>query len=258
MEEQNPQNQQAQITTQSQNSDTDLSSLFKDGEPGTYDSDKIVKLMRDFENSKKSASYFQSQYMKKEGIPESIDGYFKDFRADSSYANGMEKDDVKNAKESLAKFAFENNISPRNAELFFDYTMKNLAKAGYFTEKTEEQIAEEQRKADEEAMKEVAPMLESLNRSKEDNDKYIEKFLNSESNPFTNDPKMKEYLENIADDGAMGYKIITMMEQVFNHSGVPVISGTVEGKDKAAFEAALAKETNPEIREKMMKEYYGE
>lgn len=258
MEEQNPQNQQEPITAQPQNSDTDLSSLFKDGEPGTYDADKITKLMHDFENSKKSASYFQSQYMKKEGIPESIDGYFKDFRPDSSYANGMEKDDVKTAKENLIKFAFENNISPRNAELFFDYSMKNLAKTGYFTEKTAEEIEAEKQAQYESDMKEVTPMLEQLNRSKDDNDKYIEKFMTSDSNPFINDPKMKEYLENIADDGAMGYKFITMMEQVFNHSGVPVISGSVEGKDKAAFEAALAKETNPELREKMMKEYYGE
>lgn len=266
MEDQQPQTPQVQTPQSAQNNpqpagdnNVDLASLFKDGEPGTYDTDKITQLIKNYENSKKSASYFQSQYMKKQGIPETVDGYFgANWHADSAYENAMNNEDVKQAKDKLANFAFQNNISPRDAELFFDYTMKNLAKTGYFEQKTPEQIAEEQKKADEEAMKEVAPMLESINRTKEDNDKYISAFFESQGNPFTNDPNMKNYLEQIADDGAMGYKLITMMEQMFSHRGVPPISGTVAGKDTAAFEKQLAQESNPEARDRMMREFYGE
>lgn len=253
-------NQQSQQTLtdnlpQDQNT-PDLSALFKDGEPGVFDTDKVAKLAKDFENSKKSASYFQSQYMKKEGIPESIDGYFKDFRPDSSYEKFMEKDNVKKSKEDLIKFAFDNQISPKAAEKFFDYSMKNLVNSGAFVEKTEEEIKAEQEKANQEAMKEVQPMLDSLNRTKEVNDQYIEKFINS-PNIFTSNPKMKDFLEEIANYGAEGYMLITLMEQAYNNQGVPVITGTVATKDKAAFEKAYNEEKDPVVREQLAKEFYG-
>ena len=234
----------------------DISTLFKDNEPGVYDDDKVAKLAKDYENSKKSAQYFQSQYMKKEGVPDDISYYFKDFTPDSMYADAMEKDEVKKAKEDITKFAHENMISPRIAEKFFDYSMKNLAKAGVFTEKTEEQIAAEQKAANEEAMKIVQPMLDGLNRTYEQNNEYINKFLES-PNMLTSNPKIKEYLTKIANDGAEGYMLVTLLEQAINHQGVPVVTGTVEAKDQVAFEKALAEEQNPEAREKLMREFYG-
>ena len=114
MEEQNQQIQQNQISeNQEQNhqqSGIDLSALFKENEPGVYDDDKIAKLAKDYENSKKSAQYFQSQYMKKEGVPDDISLYFKDFTPDSSYAHAMEKDEVKKAKEEVISFIDETAI----------------------------------------------------------------------------------------------------------------------------------------------------
>lgn len=235
----------------------DLSAYFKDDEPGVFDGDKVAKLAKDYENSRKSASYFQSQYMKKEGIPETIDGYFKDFRPDSSYEKFMDNDNVKKSKEDLIKFAFDNQISPRAVEKFFDYSMKNLAKEGVFQTKTEEELQAEQEKANAEALKEVQPMLDSLNRTKEVNDQYITKFLDSPS-VFNSNPKMRDYLEQIANDGAAGYMLITLMEQAFNNQGVPVITGSIATKDKAAFEKAYNAETDPVAREKLLKEFYGE
>lgn len=261
MEEQNQQIQQNQISENQQNNQQptgfDMSTLFKDNEPGVYDDDKVAKLAKDYENSKKSAQYFQSQYMKKEGVPDDISFYFKDFTPDSSYANAMEKDEVKKAKEDITKFAHENMISPRIAEKFFDYSMKNLAKAGAFTEKTEEQIAAEQKAANEEALKIVQPMLDGLNRTHEQNNQYIRNFLDSK-NMLTSNPQIKEYLTKIADDGAEGYMLVTLLEQAINHQGVPVVTGTVEAKDQVAFEKALAAEQNPEAREKLMREFYGD
>ena len=255
MEEQNQQIQQNQISENQQNNQQptgfDMSTLFKDNEPGVFDDEKVAKLAKDYENSKKSAQYFQSQYMKKEGVPDDISFYFKDFTPDSSYANAMEKEEVKKAKEDITKFAHENMISPRIAEKFFDYSMKNLAKAGAFTEKTEEQIAAEQKAANEEALKVVQPMLDGLNRTYEQNNEYIEKFLDS-NNILTSNPQIKEYLTKIADDGADGYMLVTLLEQAINHQGVPV-----EAKDQVAFEKALAAEQNPEAREKLMRDFYG-
>lgn len=261
MEEQNQQIQQNQISeNQEQNhqqSGIDLSALFKENEPGVYDDDKIAKLAKDYENSKKSAQYFQSQYMKKEGVPDDISLYFKDFTPDSSYAHAMEKDEVKKAKEEIIKFSHDNMISPRIAEKFFDYSMKNLAKTGAFTEKTEEQIAAEQKAANDEAMKVVQPMLDGLNRTVDQNNEYIQKFLDS-TNMLTSNPKIKDYLTKIADDGAEGYMLVTLLEQAINHQGIPIVTGTVEAKDQVAFEKALAEEQNPEAREKLMRDYYGD
>lgn len=262
MEEQNNQTiQQNQVSDtnqeqQHQQSGFDISTLFKDGEPGVYDGDKIAKLAKDYENSKKSAQYFQSQYMKKEGVPDDISFYFKDFTPDSSYEKAMDREDVKKAQEDITKFAHENMISPRIAEKFFDYSMKNLAKAGTFTEKTEEEIAAEQKAANEEAMKIVQPMLDGLNRTQEQNNEYIQKFLDS-TNMLTSNPAIKDYLTKIADDGAEGYMLVTLLEQAINHQGIPVVTGTVETKDQAAFEKALAAEQNPEAREKLMRDFYG-
>ena len=260
MEEQNnqtiQQNQVSDTQEQHQQSGFDISTLFKDGEPGVYDSDKVAKLAKDYENSKKSAQYFQSQYMKKEGVPDDISLYFKNFTPDSSYEKAMDKEEVKKAKEDITKFAHENMISPRIAEKFFDYSMKNLAKQGYFTEKTEEQIQAEQKVANEEAMKVVQPMLDGLNRTLDQNNEYIQKFLDS-TNMLTSNPQIKEYLQKIADDGAEGYMLVTLLEQAINHQGVPVVTGTVETKDPVAFEKALAAEQNPEAREKLMRDFYG-
>lgn len=261
MEEQNNQTiQQNQISENQQNNQPtgfDMSTLFKDNEPGVFDDEKVAKLAKDYENSKKSAQYFQSQYMKKEGVPDDISFYFKDFTPDSSYANAMEKEEVKKAKEDITKFAHENMISPRIAEKFFDYSMKNLAKQGVFTEKTEEQIQAEQKAANEEAMKVVQPMLDGLNRTLDQNNEYIQKFFES-TNMLTSNPQIKEYLQKIADDGAEGYMLVTLLEQAINHQGIPVVTGTVETKDRVAFEKALAAEQNPEAREKLMRDFYGD
>ena len=56
----------------------------------------------------------------------------------------------------------------------------------------------------------------------------------------------------------MGYKLLTMLTHTIEHRGIPVVSGTVAGKDKAALMAEIQKIDDPNLRHQKMKEFYGE
>lgn len=250
--------EEAQETQVSNNEQTpenapDLSAYFKDGEAGVFDPEKVAGLAKDLENQKKSTSYFQSQFMKKNGVPETPEGYYEHFKADSSYENLMKDESVKKGMDDFFKWCKENNIGEREALLFADHNMKN---ASQFFISEEEQQAEQERVYNEELEK-AKPMLENLGRTLEENNTIIENFLNSPS-IFTNNPEMKEWITNLADSDAMGYKFVTLLTQAVEHRGVPVITGSTEGKDKAALMKEYQNESDPVLREALMKKFLGE
>lgn len=241
-------------------SNVDLSAYFKDGEAGVFDENKIEKLAKDYENQKKSTSYFQSMYMKKNPVPETADGYAKSFKADSMYEKAMEEDAVKSTIKNIRDFAFENKIGERETNMFTDYILKNAVKANIIDTRTEEQLKAEQQKIFDEAAKEVQPMLDSLGRTLEENNRYIDNFLSSPS-IFTNSPEMIETIKQVANESANGYKLITMLANSVDHRGIPVtgiVTSTVSQKDKSALMAELQKIDDPDLRERKMREYYGE
>ena len=245
------------------NANIDLSSFFVEGNPGSFDQQKIIELVKERDIKDKSARYFQSQFMQKSGASENVEDYLKEFKPDSSYAdlwNGdKEKDELTKAMhsdmDSFKKFAHENKISTRDAQLMFSYYMQEQSKSGLFDKPTPEQakIVEAQRNQEIESYN--STLMKSLNRSKSDNDNMLEGFLNSQ-NIMTTNPEVKDYLKGLMTD-PKGYAALTLMTQAIDHQGIPVVSGTIQGKDVAALNAALAKETNPDARDKIMREFYG-
>ena len=102
----------------------DLSAYFKDGEAGVFDPEKVAGLAKDLENQKKSTSYFQSQFMKKNGVPETAEGYYTHFKADSTYEEALKDEEVKNSVDDFFKWCKDNNINGGVAK-FKDYTTKD-------------------------------------------------------------------------------------------------------------------------------------
>ena len=82
----------------------DLSAYFKDGEAGVFDPEKVAGLAKDLENQKKSTSYFQSQFMKKNGVPETAEGYYTHFKADSTYEEALKDETIKNNVDDFFKW----------------------------------------------------------------------------------------------------------------------------------------------------------
>lgn len=235
----------------------DLSAVFVDGQPGTFDQDKIVSLMKDLENSKKSASYFQSMYMKKNEVPETIDGYSKAFKADSMYEAALAQDNVKGMIKAMQEWGLKQGIGTRALNSFIDYTLKNAVQKNIIDLRSDEQKAADKKKYDDEQLAKIQPMLDGMHKTKDENDTIIQKFLDGKS-VFTNDPEMKEYLINLADSGAMGYKLLTMMTHQIEHSGIPVVSGTIKTQDKAALMAEIQKIDDPQLRFQKMQEFYNQ
>lgn len=231
----------------------DLSAYFKEGEAGVFDPEKVAGLAKDLENQKKSTSYFQSQFMKKNGVPETAEGYYTHFKADSTYEEALKDETIKNNVDDFFKWCKDNNIGEREALLFIDHNLKGLSQ---FMMTEEQEQAEQERIYNEELAK-AQPMLDNLGRTLEENNAIIENFLNSPS-IFTNNPEMKEWITNLADTDAMGYKFVTLLTQAVEHRGVPVVTGSVEVKDKAALMKEYQNEKDPVLREAMMKKYLGE
>lgn len=247
-----------QETSTTQENTPDLSSYFKDGEPGIFDADKVAGLARDLENQKKSTSYFQSQFMKKNGVPNEYKEYYNNFKADSMYEKAMDNEDVKNSVDSLFKWCHENKIGTRESQMFVDYIMKNAVESNIIDMRTDEVIAAEQEKIYQQELEKVQPMLNSLNRTIDENNTVIENFLNSRS-VFTNNPEIKDYIKELADKDSKGYMLVTLMTQAFEHSGVPVVTGTSIGsKDKVALMNEYNAESDPVKREALMRAFYGE
>lgn len=236
----------------------DLSSYFKDGEPGVFDAEKVADLARSLENQKKSTSYFQSQFMKKNGVPETVEGYYTHFKPDSMYEKAMEEESVKKSVNDMFTWCKENNVGEREANLFADYVLKNAVSSNIIDMRTEEQIQAEIDRVNAENLEKVQPMLDSLGRDVEENNLVIENFLNSKS-VFTNNPEMKDYIREIADKDAMGYMFVTMLTQAVEHRGIPVITGTATiSKDKAALDKEYNQEDDPVKREALMKAFLGD
>ena len=236
----------------------DLSAYFKDGEAGVFDPDKVAGLARDLENQKKSTSYFQSQFMKKNGVPEKYEDYFTNFKPDSIYESVFNDENLKEVENNIFKWCHENKIGSRESQLFMDYILKSAVESNIIDTRSEKEIAlAQQLKAEEEAEK-VQPMLNSLGRSLEENNEIIENFLNSRS-VFTNNPEMREYLQELADSDAKGYMLVTLMTQAFEHSGVPVVTGdSAISKDRVALTNEYNNESDPLKREALMRAYLGE
>lgn len=236
----------------------DLTAYFKEGEPGVFDADKVAELAKNLENQKKSTSYFQSQFMKKNNVPETVEGYYTNFRPDSAYAEALKDDKVAGNVKELFQWCLDNKIGEREAVLMVDNQLKAAVKNNILDLRTEEQLQADEQKELEKQMQEVQPMLDSLGRSLDENNEIIENFLNSKS-VFTNNPQMKEFIENIADSSAMGYKFVTLLTQAVEHRGIPVVTGTSYGaKDRAAFDREYAAESDPVKREALAKRFFGE
>lgn len=248
-----------ELNTAPEANDTpDLSAYFKDGEAGVFDAEKVADLARSLENQKKSTSYFQSQFMKKNGVPETVEGYYTHFKPDSMYEKAFQEEETKKSVDELFKWSKDNNIGEREATLFADYVLKSAVQANLIDTRTEEQLQAEQEKAYQEELVKVQPMLDSLGRTIDENNTIIENFLNSRS-VFTNNPEMKEYIQNIADRDAMGYMFVTMLTQAVEHKGIPVVTGSATiSKDRAALDKEFQAETDPVKREALLRAFYGE
>lgn len=244
-----------------ENSTADLSAYFKDGETGVFDPEKVAGLARDLENQKKSTSYFQSQFMKKNGVPETAEGYYTNFKADSMYEAALQDEQLKGNIDGFFKWCKENNIGEREAHLFADFSLKGAVSGNLIDMRSQEQIdkesAEAKQKLFDEEFEKVKPMLDSMGRSLDENNEIIENFLSSRS-IFTNDPEMKKYLTELADMDAKGYQLVTLLTQAVEHRGIPVVTGTVESKDRAALMKEYQEESDPVRRENIMKAYLGE
>lgn len=240
------------------NDTPDLSAYFKDGEAGVFDAEKVADLARSLENQKKSTSYFQSQFMKKNGVPETVEGYYTHFKPDSMYEKAFQEEETKKSVDELFKWSKDNNIGEREATLFADYVLKSAVQSNLIDTRTEEQIQAEQEKLYQEELVKVQPMLDSLGRSIDENNTVIENFLNSRS-VFTNNPEMKEYIKEIADRDAMGYMFVTMLTQAVEHKGIPVVTGSATiSKDRAALDKEFQAESDPVKREALLRAFYGE
>lgn len=248
-----------ELNTAPEANDTpDLSAYFKDGEAGVFDAEKVADLARSLENQKKSTSYFQSQFMKKNGVPETVDGYYAHFKPDSMYEKAFQEEDTKKSVDQIFQWSKDNNIGEREATLFADYVLKSAVQSNLIDTRTEEQIQAEEEKHYQEELVKVQPMLDSLGRSIDENNTVIENFLNSRS-VFTNNPEMKEYIKEIADRDAMGYMFVTMLTQAVEHKGIPVVTGSATiSKDRAALDKEFQAESDPVKREALLRAFYGE
>lgn len=248
------------VTTEQmvQENSPDLSVYFRDGEPGVFDPDKIAGLAKDLENQKKSTSYFQSQFMKKNSVPEAYEDYYKTFKADSVYEAAMTRENVKNSLDDIFKWCHENKFGQRESNLLADYILKNAVASNVIDMRSESDLEAEKQAFYNQELEKVKPMLESLNRTVEENNEIIENFLDSPS-VFTNNPEMKEYLQELANTDARGYKLVTVLTQAIEHRGIPVVTGTSTGaKDRVAFDREYQSESDPIKREALLKAFLGE
>jgi len=236
----------------------DLTPYYKEGDPGSYDDEKLMQLVKDLDNQKKSTSYFQSLAHKKNGVPDTAEAYMQNFKADTTYEKIMADETAKAGILEYFKWAKENNIGVREAQLNVDFMLKQGVQSNMIDLRTPEMLEAEAQKRFDEELKVVTPMLQNLNRTLDENNKIIDNFLASKS-IFTNNPEMKAYIDKLADSDPMGYMFVTLLTQAVEHRGIPVVTGTVAGsKDEAAFRKEYAAETDPLVREKLAKAFYGD
>ena len=176
------------------------------------------------------------------------------------YEKAMDMEGVKDVQQKLYEHAKKNGIGVDTANSVFDFFMKLSVESGDLDLRTEEQIQSENKILQEEEEKKrleiIQPMLEDLHRTKDENDAVIKNFINGK-NIFTSNPQMKDFLDKVSQQTAIGYQLVTMINNAFDMGNVPTVTGTVASKDKAAFDKAFAAETNPDIRNEMLQQFYG-
>lgn len=234
----------------------DLSQLFKDGEPGVYDPDKLTALMKDRDNKAKSASYFQSQFMQKNEVPETIDGYAEHFKADSIYEKFMDNPEVQARIKQLREFGLQQKISPRALNAFIDFDLKEMVENGYLDNRTPEEIKEAEAKATAEEAKKLEPFLATTGRTFEQQTELINKFFETPS-VFTNDPEIKEFFQKAATESAVAYKAISYLIDAIEFGGYKALptQGDSLGVGQAEFWNKYNAETDPVKRDAMLTEY---
>lgn len=256
-----PQEQPEQLDSEASSaegqSEIDISIFMSQEDPTKFDPSKVMGLAKDAERFKKSASYYQSQFMKKNGAAENVNEYSEAFKPDSMYEKALEDESVKEELADMREYFVKEKIGVRDANIITDYLLKKAVQENKIDLRTDEQKAAEQARVTEEHVQLIQPMLSNLNRSKEENDAVLESFLTGKS-IFTNNPEMVNFIESIASDSAMGYMFITMLTQAVEHRGVPIVTGNIAGKDEAAFRKEYNSEEDPIRREALAKAFYGE
>lgn len=242
-------------TPPADNGTVDLSAYMGD-DGHTLDFNKVAELYKNAEKYKTSAAFFQTKYQQKNGVPDDVNEYMNTFKPDSSYEKFMENQDIKDSFNEFFAFAKEQGIGKDHAHAIMDWYMKDLVgENGILDNRSDAEKAADLEKAKAEFSEAIKPLLQSTNRTQEEQNTIIENFLKSE-NIFTSNPKMKEYMLGLTND-PMGYMFVSMVTEMIDGSNVPVVSGTVSTKDLNAMRAELAKETDPVRREEMMKQFFG-
>ena len=242
-------------TPPADNGTVDLSAYMGD-DGHTLDFNKVAELYKNAEKYKTSAAFFQTKYQQKNGVPDDVNEYMNTFKPDSSYEKFMDDQDVKDSFNEFFAFAKEHGIGKEQAQAVMDWYMKGLVgKDGVLDNRTDAEKAADLEKAKAEFSEAIKPLLQSTNRTQEEQNHIIENFLKSE-NVFTSNPNMKEYMLGLTND-PMGYMFLSMVTEMIDGSNVPVVSGTISTKDLNAMRAELAKEQDPVRREQMMQQFFG-
>ena len=234
----------------------DLSLYFKDNEPGVFDGDKIAALVKERDNKAKSASYFQSEFMKKNEVPSSIEGYAEHFKPDSIYEKFMDNEAVQNTLKTIREWGLKNNIGPTAVNSFCDLALRNMVETGELNTKTPEQIADEQAKATAAEQEKLKSFLDSTHRSFEDQTNLIKKFFDTPS-VFTNDPEVKAFLQQAANESAVAYKAISYLIDAIEFGGYKALptQGESLGIGAQEFWAKFNAEPDPIKRDAMLAEF---
>lgn len=231
-----------------------------ESEPGVVDWEKIETLAKDKDRFEKSAKYYQSQYMKKNDVPENVEGYAKAFRPDSKYAGFMNNDIVKDISNKIYDMALQRGIGVKAANEFLDYTLQNAVETGIIDTRDDAQKAADLKAQKENIHKENEAYLHSVNRTAEENDALIEEFINSSGNPFTADDGMKEILKDLVST-PKGYTFVSEMLSYYAGRGVPsnssAVTGSIEsGNENAMYEELAKYPDDGAKRQEIMDKYF--
>lgn len=234
----------------------DLSAYFKDDEPGVYDPDKIAALVKERDTKAKSASYFQSQFMQKNEVPATVEGYAEHFKPDSVYESLMDKQEVKDTIQAIREFGLKEGLSPRAVNAFIDFSLKQAVANNEFDMRTPEQIKAESDKATEAEKEKLTPFLQSTHRTFEEQTELLNKFFDAPS-VFTNDAEVKEFLQKAATESATGYKIVSYLIDAIEFGGYKALpsQGDSLGIGANEFWSKYNAESDPVKREAMLTQF---
>lgn len=228
-------------------------------EPGTTDWNKIQDLVKQNENLSKSARYYQSKFMQKNDIPEKVEDYAVGFRPDSSYESVMDDETTKALQSEIYNFAHEKGIGIKNAQDFFDFMMQQAVKNGVIDNRTEEQKRTDEKNFQERLTLSVTPYLNSIHRSRQENDLLMDEFING-TNPFATNDTIRDMMKDIARTPE-GYAFISEVRNYFNGMGIPsgndmTITSSASNGDYNDYLTKLANARNGEETQRIMDEYY--